>query len=349
MKTVPQEISVKEIQRVTPSQFTVMSRCIYRVVLASSLDHDFVLPISANAYFGTLAHKILEKFEKGAITTIDEFEYAFSVQVNKIEKELEERGFHFMLPLSAHVKDFGVKKALLRRHLKRDQKSGVGGFHYITEKWYQSSDSSIGGKIDLVIVKGASVEIVDFKTGKIEEEIIGENGVPSLELKKEYTDQLKLYAYLYFEKTSVFPSSLALVDLVNRKYYVEFSESECRTIYEKAKLLLSETNERIRRNELNAIPSDDLCKFCLFRPGCSFFISYLERSEVQTDVVGIVTHVVRLLNRSVTVFLNRNGTSIRVNRLLIDFKERKIAFFNLKKAQASSDYSATKMTLYYGY
>jgi hypothetical protein len=46
------------------------------------------------------------------------------------------------------------------------------------------------------------------------------------DIKEEYKEQLKLYAYLYFETNGKFPTQLSLVDLAKQKFTIDFTESE---------------------------------------------------------------------------------------------------------------------------
>ena len=57
---------------------------------------------------------------------------------------------------------------------------------------------------------------------------------------------------------------------------VSFTKSECSDIFEQAKNLLYSTNDSIRKRSFKANPSQTNCKFCLFRPACSYFLKQIE-------------------------------------------------------------------------
>jgi len=84
----------------------------------------------------------------------------------------------------------------------------------------------IAGKIDLVVEEEQETEIIDFKTGAITQDVLDDDGEIFSEIKEEYKEQLKLYAYLYFETIGKFPSELSLIDLAKQKFTVDFSQSE---------------------------------------------------------------------------------------------------------------------------
>jgi hypothetical protein len=53
-------IAFKKINRVSPSQFHSMKNCAYKSLLAEAFEKKPFLPVSPNAYLGTVLHKKLE-------------------------------------------------------------------------------------------------------------------------------------------------------------------------------------------------------------------------------------------------------------------------------------------------
>ena len=51
------EINFKEIKRISPSQFYSMKNCAYKSLLAEAFDKKPLLPVSLNAYFGTVLQR----------------------------------------------------------------------------------------------------------------------------------------------------------------------------------------------------------------------------------------------------------------------------------------------------
>lgn len=350
------KIEFKKISRVSPSQFYSMRNCAYKSLLAEAFDKKPLLPISPNAYFGTVLHKMLELITKGVVKNDEDFNTLFDDQLKMQEQYLQQHGFSFFIPLQKNVKDFGMKKVLLKRHLGNNAKKPSLGSNskFYSEKWFESKDKLIAGKIDLVIERENEAEIIDFKTGRITQDLLDEAGEMFSEVKNEYKEQLKLYARLYFENTGVFPTQLSLVDLAKQKFDVGFTEVECDTLFQEAKLLLASTNESIEKSIFSANPSEVNCKYCLYRPACSFFLTHLETNYSFNDVSGLVNSIVKYQNGNISVFLENRQRKISITNFpsekydeLNDSKNKQICVFNLRKDATDGVYSATKTTMIY--
>ena len=350
------KIVFRKINRISPSQFYSMKNCAYKSLLAEAFEKKPLLPVSPNAYFGTVLHKMLELIAKGAIRNEDDFNKAFDEQVKLQEENLKQQGYDFFVPLQKNVKDFGMKKILLKKHLRNVSKkpTASSGLNFYSEKWFESKDKLIAGKIDLVIEEEQETEIIDFKTGAITQDVLDDEGEIFSDIKEEYKEQLKLYAYLYFETNGKFPTQLSLVDLAKQKFTIDFTESECNIIFEEAKELLKTTNESISSEKFVANPSEANCKYCLYRPACSFFLKHLETDYSFSDVSGSIINVVKYQNGNVSVFLESGERKITVTSFptekydeLINRRDKQISVFNLRKEATEFVYSATKTTIVY--
>ena len=350
------KINFKKIQRISPSQFFSMKNCAYKSLLAEAMNKKALLPVSANAYYGTVLHKMLELISKGAIRNEEDFNTTFQEQIKLMEEKLVADGYDFFVPLQKKVKDFTMKKILLKYHLRNlsERPPGASNTKFHSEKWYESKDKLIGGKIDLVIEAEQQIEILDFKTGAITQDVLDDDGEVSSEVKAEYKEQLKLYAYLYFENTGKFPTQLSLVDLAKQKFTVDFSGPECNAIFEEAKLLLSSTNNCIEKETFTANPTEANCKYCLYRPACSFYLKHIEIDNSFNDVSGSVQNVVKFQNGNVSVYLESGGKTFTVSNFpsekydeLNSSRDKKINVFNLKRESREFFYSAIKTTMIY--
>jgi len=350
------KIHYKEIKRISPSQFYSMKNCAYKGLLAEAFDKRPLLPISPNAYFGTVSHNMLELIAKGVIKNEDDFNRIFDEQVKVVEENLQGAGYSFFIPLQKNVNDFGLKKILLKKHLHfvSELPARVCNVNFYSEKWFESKDKLIAGKIDLVIETGDNIEIIDFKTGAITEDILDDTGEVFTEVKEEYKDQLKLYAYLYYENTGKFPTNLSLVDLAKQKFTVEFSQSECNAIFEEARNLLHFTNECISKGAFNFNPTVTNCMYCLYRPACSIHRIQIEKDSSFNDVAGSIKKVVKYQNGNVSVFLQCEKNQFTITSFpsekydyLNDSKKKQISIYNLRKEAIEFVYSATKSTIIY--
>jgi len=351
-----EDINFKEIKRISPSQFYSMKNCAYKSLLAEAFDKKPLLPISLNAYFGTVLHILLELIAKRIVKNEDDFNAEFDKQVKIVEDDLLKDGFGFFVPLQKKLKNFGLKKIQLKKYLGSElgESRSSSSTKFNSEKWFESKDNLIGGKIDLIIENGNDVEIIDFKTGAITKDYLDDEGETCSDVKDEYREQLKLYAYLYFENTGIFPTRLSLVDLAKQKLTIEFSEEECKTIFKEAKNLLKSTNSCISRNTFFAIPTEANCKFCLYRPACSFFQRKLETDFSHNDVSGEIRDVKKFLNGNVTIFLQNGERQLIIKNFspekyeeLNGSRNKKINIYNLRKEATDFVYSATETTMIY--
>lgn len=350
------KIEFREIERISPSQFYSMKNCSYKSVLAEAFGKNPLLPVSPNAYFGTILHKILEMIAKGEIRNEDDFNKTFDEQLLLQEEKLKNQGFSFLIPLQKNVKDFGMKKILLKKHLRTASERPVinNAYKFQSEKWFESKDKLIAGKIDLIIENGNETEIVDFKTGAITQDVLDDDGELFTEIKGEYKEQLMLYAYLYFENTGKFPVLLSLFDLAKQKFSVEFTFEECRIAFKEAKNILLLTNNDITNRAFKGNPTEANCKYCFYRPACSFFLNQLKTDYSSNDVTGILTNVVRYQNGNTSVFLKNADRHITITGFpmgrheeLNDSIKKQLYFFNLRKAATDFIYSVTKTTMIY--
>ena len=350
------KINYREIRRISPSQFYSMKDCAYKSLLAEAFEKKPLLPVSPNAYLGIVLHKMLELIAKGAVTNEDDFNRMFNEQIRIIEDKLQKDGYGFFIPLQKNVKDFGLRVVLLKKHLRSNSALSMTqiDIQFYSERWFESKDRLIAGKIDLVIETGENTEIVDFKTGAITEDVLDDGGEVFVAVREEYKDQLKLYAYLYFENTGKFPAYLSLVDLAKQKFAINFSEAECYAVYEKAKELLYVTNECVRNGTFTANTTEANCKYCLYRPACSFFQQKLETDYSFNDVSGSVKDTVRYQNGNVSVFLQSGKECLAITGFesdryeeLKNAKSKRIYIYNLRKEATKFVYSATKTTMIY--
>lgn len=351
-----EEINFKEIKRISPSQFYSMKNCAYKSLLAEAFDKKPLLPLSPNAYFGTVLHKILELIAKGIVKSEDDFNTEFDNLVKVLEEDLKQNGFGFFIPLKVKLRNFGLKKIQLKKHLRTETEktTSLGNIKFYSEKWFESQDKLIGGKIDLVIENENQIEILDFKTGAITQDCLDDEGEIYSDVKNEYKEQLKLYAHLYFENTNRFPTALSLVDLARQKFPVEFSEQECKSLFDEAKSLLKSTNDSINTKSFSANPKQENCKYCLYRPACSFFHKKLETDFSFNDVWGEIKQVKKFQNGNVSLFLQNGDKNLTIKNIsseefdkLNNNKNKQIRIYNVRKEATEFVYSVVDTTKFY--
>lgn len=344
----------KKIKRISPSQYNTIKNCAYKLVLAEAYEKKPQLPHSPYAYMGTVIHRVLEKIIKGYVKNETDFNLIFIEEVTNMEKYLKDNGLEYYTPLKQNVKDFGMKKILLQRRVNHQAKHINNSFRYISEKWYETRDGILGGKIDLIIDNSNDIEIIDFKTGNIKSDVLDDNH-ESNDIKEEYKVQLKLYAFLYYDTERRFPTKLNIVNMQNEKFSVEFNIEECLMLYNEVKDDLNQINSCIETNKLSelAILSESNCKRCLYRPACSFYNEYLSRNVGKTDLSGIITNIKKFLNGSVSIEILINDQIYVIRgfnesnfNYLNNLKNNRIYVYNIFEKEEFT-YQVNKTTMIY--
>jgi RecB family exonuclease len=345
---------LKPLKRIYPSRYTAINRCPYRVVLANSYSYP-LLPYSPASHLGNVIHECIRLIVTGEIRTSTEFDAVWNRLLAKQEKALEDMGFGFFTPLSENVPGYTIKKLQVKFLLKSRSKKEVqedknADTNILTEKWLEAHDSLIGGYADIIITRNGYTKLSDFKSGKI----LLEEG----EIKEEYEDQLKLYAYLYNEVYGKYPDELSIIDLEKKEYSVAFTPQECEVLASKSRDALSEINSLIEMDELEVLakPGLENCKSCLYRPACNFYwkLPVSETDSIFRDLRGTVGEVKQFRNGNLNATLNINGRELTVSHLngeylsfLTDVVGKEVAFYNVKQGVMPESYLALKTTKIY--
>lgn len=349
-------ITYRQIERVSPSQFSSMKNCSYKSILARAFNGKTLLPISPNAYFGTVMHKVLYRLSKLGTLNESIFNSVFSDEIAAMEENLIKEGYDFLVPLQRSVQNFGMRKVLLKRHIKNQ----VGSSNPPSickpqsEQWISTKDDLVGGYIDLVLEYTNYTELVDFKTGAITLDLLDDSGEIFTEIKPEYSDQLKLYAFCFFESRGRYPNKLTIVDLAKNRFDVSFTQEECMILYNEAIALLNAINEAIKKELFTPSISEENCKNCLYRPACIYYNSYIEITPPFNDVIGNLDNVIKHQNGSLSVLIKTNygiytvtGISNKEYSELLLYKGNKIGIYNLRKEAKEFVYSSRSTTVFY--
>ncbi len=344
---------LKAPERISPSQYTSMCKCSYRSVLKESLRNSLLPPFPA-ALLGSIIHNILELIAKREILNKADFMQIWNNLVAKKEKELKENGLNEFIPLKRSVPYFAIKKLQTLKYLYKSTNSGKSFSNKInrslSEKWFESTDKKIGGYIDLVL-EGEKIKIVDFKTGEVYADR------ESKRVKPEYEIQLKLYAWLYFEKTGNYPDELWLVDLKQQWHSIPFIPEECESLANEAKRRLNDISLKVKENQSGtlALPNFETCQNCNFKPACKFYWT-LESNDKNhfLDLKGSLKAVEEFQSGSLNLEIeNEDGIHYIVNFKQIDFESMKllqnqeVQIFNLLRTKKEGVFTILKNTKLY--
>ncbi len=353
---------IKNLNRISPSQYHSAISCPYKLVLANSFGYQSLLPLNANAHFGSIIHKMIELISKGVINDEQTFSENWIDLINKKEGELKEKGLASITPLKYFVTDFALKKNQIKNILKKRQEKINGSTKISSSKFYpekrlENSDKSITGIADLIIENDSGATILDFKTGKIYSDTIDESGITEQVVKKEYEVQLKLYAHLYFLMNGKYPKALFIVTLSNDFIEVEFQNSDCDIIYTEALNFLVTTNSFIIKDDIKSIakPSTGNCKYCSYRPACSFYSNWLNTNfEAVNDLFGTIEKVNQFSNDTLGLELHTQGKQVLINGFSMEKKKefesfigKNVTLYNLKKTRQSLNATANNFTVIY--
>jgi hypothetical protein len=345
---------LKPLKRISPSRYTAINRCPYRVVLANSYSSP-LLPYPPANHLGNAIHKCIQLIITGKIRTAEEFDETWNRLLIKEEKKLEDMGFGIFIPLSENVSGYTIKKLQVKSLLKNRDKTKVQedkntDTKILSEKWLEAQDSLIGGYADIIITRNGYTKLSDFKSGKI----LLEEG----EIKEEYEDQLKLYAYLYNQVFGKYPNELSIIDLEKKEYLINFTSQECEALARKSREALLKINNLIEMDERRALakPTLDHCKSCLYRPGCDFYwdLSLSETESIFRDVRGKVAAVRQFRNGNLNATLITGGKELTVSQIngeyspfLTEAVGKEVAFYNVKQGGMPERYQALKTTKVY--
>ena len=355
---------IKPLTRISASQYHSALSCPFKIVLANAFGYEQLLPLNANAHFGSISHKMIELISKGVILDDQTFLENWHGLVTKKEEELKQKGLSNITPLKYYVTDFALKKNQIKNILNK-KKDKINKFpkasssKYFAEFRLENTDKTVIGVADLIIENDFGSIILDFKTGKIYSDQIDESNVEEQIIKKEYEIQLKLYAHLYYLKNNKYPTSLYLVTLSNDFVEVKFSKLECEKTYLDALSFISETNSFIEKSEFNEIakPSSENCKYCSYRPACNYYSKWLVNNfETVNDMIGVIEKVTRFNNNSLGLQLLTTDQRILINGFSTEFTDEfekkignNIVLYNLRKTKQSLNATANNYTTVYEY
>ena len=344
---------LKILDKISPSRLTSIKQCALRVVLAETYDNP-LLPYPPASHLGNVIHECIRLIFIGEICTGEDFNLEWDRLVAIEEKRLEEIGFEFLIPLNKNVKNYSIKKLQVKEliagkdHRKNViEESCVKFFH---EEWLNSKDRLIVGRVDLIIQIDEFVKLSDFKSGRILEE--------EGDIKQDYEEQIKLYGYLYSEVKNRYPDELSLIDLWQNEYNIEFTKEGCNQIAEEAKLILKETNTRIRQGESDKLAnaSLDICRFCLYKPACKYHWALYETDDHMpfTSIQGLLLDVKKFANGNINAYIRQVDKEMIISKLnpnamqrLIKNKGNTVAFYNLLRGDTQGRYKALRTTMIY--
>ena len=347
------EMPLKPLARISPSRFTSLQECQLREIWSAQKDEAPLLPEAPSLKIGLVIHKILEHAVQGMIRSEAEMSGLWELEISRIEEQMKNNPLEAnLVPLFRHVRNYEVKKyscfAAIKNYVcKKSCCKSKDKRHSVSELWVETADKKAGGRIDLVRQTQSGVQIIDFKSGRITDEVSGSI------IKHEYQIQMKLYGAIYYAARKSWPVRLTLIGLNNVEMDVPFEAGECEQLLCTAKELLDNINQKLSHSsqENFAFPTPMNCRNCGFRPACRRYWS--EKTDCYSwplDVKGVPVFIQTSGNGFLRVDIDSGNGIARIRGLdpeRFDFLTadcQEVCFCNLRMDPAPGFFIPTAFT-----
>jgi len=153
------------------------------------------------------------------------------------------------------------------------------GSSFATEVEFRDPDSGLFGRIDRIERNGASIRVIDLKTGI-------HQGDPTQEQRR----QLLLYAVLVHRTTDKWPASIAIEGTSGCCYNEQLDPEEAETVLDEVLAGVASFNEAAAAGTLvaEARAEPDRCRWCDFRVVCRPFWEKLTSDWEQRSAFGSI-------------------------------------------------------------
>jgi len=246
----------------------------------------------ASAKLGDIVHNVMEA--AGFNLDSDSAMRLWNQKSMEVDTKLREnpvtRG---LSPLSLSARNYEVRRLMtIRMACSLHRASSVAARttrtdrdYPLKEKFLQSFDGLIRGRVDLVEYRAGGWVLVDYKSGDVTE--IDDDG--NSKIKESYKYQLLLYAFLLKEAENIMVQKAVLKTIDGKEHEVEIDSTLADEVAFQARQLLKEFNSAVVGSEPERLglplPSDRAnnvfgCLDCLYRPKCS---AYRGAKRISTD------------------------------------------------------------------
>ena len=345
-------LPLKQLSSISPSQYNVLKTCPYRVILSSTYKKP-LLPYYPGGHLGNVIHECIRLILTNQIKSDEKFNTEWEKLVAMEENKLVKLGYESYTPLKRSVKGYTMKKFAVKSLINRTDtrvSSKGSDINFRHKHPLNSGNGLIKGKADLIIETQERVTITDFKSGRI----LKEDG----EMKSEYEDQLKLYALLYSELEGKYPDELIIADLNRKEYQIEFTINECEDLGKDAIRAMKYINEKVDNNDRAGLanPSFENCKYCLYKPACSYHWDLDEvESSYLVNIRGVLKSIKQFENGDINATI-MTGDNVRIKVMHIPGKRLNqlqnsigltLEVFNLKRGKHVGTYRSVRNTEFY--
>lgn len=279
-------IKIRPLQYVTPSRVFALEECFLRVAFDADPRHAASVFRGPKARLGSASHALLERVSKHELDNIPAGERRRRLREVWEEEAGKEGEAAHDSELERHFgpperwPGYNIQKAravaAAARILERREKA-IGGPEGSAraERFYSAYGGRLRGRADAVYSRGAYIEIEDYKTGDIHDEVPGVGSV----LKPRFRRQILLYAAMHHDETGEWPAAGSVVPLSGSREGFRIEPTEAEREARTALRLMDIYNERARtpviRKESLATPAPAACRFCDYKMYCEAFWDWI--------------------------------------------------------------------------
>lgn len=296
---LPEVIKPETITNTSPTLATVMSKCFLQVAFVKSKCVSYTFP-HPKAILGSATHEVFERIYGSEMTGLSAskavarirelWNDAVENQRSRMSVESYQDSILKRFGEPSRWSGYGIRRArTVHRALNMWQWSNIKvasevnalNAYGMTEHWLQAFGGRLRGRPDRIIKREDGVRVVDYKTGSIYDERDGKEG---RSVRKDYVDQLLIYAAMYYDLEGVWPVGAILEPLGGSSLEIGINPEEAAQAAQKALDLLTEYNEMV---EVGVQVSDfsakttEMCGLCSFKAFCERFWDMIEPGDFE--------------------------------------------------------------------
>ena len=201
--------------------------------------------------------------------------YQLDVDSEEMAADVADPYARLFLPLASYVAGFERKRVLTIAKAVRLVRGRIEMLRPVpmpalVEQRFGSPDGWLFGQIDRVAHEDGRTVIIDYKSG-----LLGDTdhaAAPGEEpaIKEEYTQQLMLYAYLFYTREGSWPDLLRVEGIDGSMREMEVAPVDCERLAQAAKARLAEVNKVIAsanagETEISSLAGEigsSVCRWC---------------------------------------------------------------------------------------
>ena len=348
---IPKNLIFGKITELSPSKYTQLKNgCVYSFLMDTTLRKCgrpklHMPPKTFNNVIGTIIHKVYQYVNTGSLERDEEKITQF--WQNECKKHTENISAEYPSLRNIMIADYDAMFDTIdvvcnasnnvKFSTTNDTKIQKPNEHEVELK------GLLRGSIDKVKANSNGYEIIDYKTGKYQDE----NG----NIKQDYIDQLNLYAYMLEECEGVTVNKLTILDIKGNEIDVPYYKSEKRNVLNAVKALIDKINDSIDKKCTDTLinSSQDNCNFCTCYHLCN------KRCDLPESSFHIIEGTVtKVWNQDQISIRTHTGDEVIVSKLrVLNIEDidtligKTLIFVNLIEVQSNSLYSRCDWTTIY--